>query len=494
MSDWISSSMRILEESPLGKDLGQFLKSEFEPAVGKYAQQLMSKGIAPPDAKSQAIKDLKTQYFGPSGENLVKAVRAIHQQKGLAAANHAADFLDVYFKDSQSYWRESVVKGKPKAGIPKVPINRSSFYKGEGQLNIAGKTITENQAKRIGRTAFLPLITIPHATQALLNSIATFTFKDTMSAAAEFIKDPKSARDFAMKSGALSHDLVYEYIDTLKGQSKLSKVLDPLRRAFNFERKWQIGFSAVIGKHVAEDAAQRLLSGDKRAEIELKILGLDPQTIRRQGGITLDNLEKAAYLAADKLMGFGSTLDIPYVWKNNATHRLATAYKDYGFREAKLIKDAFKNAKQGEGWKGVAKLTAAMSIMWPIVGEMNKAAESLVTLRNAWSDDDQKNAFLHNEYFDAIAHAGGFGIVYSAMRSASHNNLAGWVIGPYLGLPVDITQDIMNARIAQASKRVIRRFGLPGRAISNVIPQESKGRKSSGYGEYSSSQSYNKSY
>ena len=51
-----------------------------------------------------------------------------------------------------------------------------------------------------------------------------------------------------------------------------------------------------------------------------------------------------------------------------------------------------------------------------------------------------------SEYLDAMAHVAGFGMLYSTIRSAQRNALAGMVIGPLFNSTIDIVQDAANLR------------------------------------------------
>ena len=168
-------------------------------------------------------------------------------------------------------------------------------------------------------------------------------------------------------------------------------------------------------------------------------------------------------------MGFKSPLETPYKWDETPSLRIMNLYKHYGFRQAKLLKDTLVRAKEAEGLKGVAKITATLGTAFFAVGEMNKIVEETLRGRDPYSKDEEKNNLFGSEYLDGIAHAGGFGIMYSIMRSAKHNHLAGYFAGPVLSSTFDILQDIGNARGRSLARDVGRKFGLPGVFITNQI-------------------------
>jgi hypothetical protein len=352
----------------------------------------------------------------------------------------------------------------------------------------------ERAIKDAARTSFLPRVSIPHASQAPINSLAINGWVASAKAFAEFAKNPQAAFDFSEQSGAQSLEAMHEFINLTKGGSAFRTLVDPLRKVFGFERRWSIAFSAVSGKWAAIDAAKAYTNTQaKWAELQLKVLGLDPQAILQQGGrLALHDMEQAAYRSASEIMGFRSPLETPYGWESNGAARLATLYKHYGFRQAKLIKDAILRAKEAEGWTGVAKISATLGSTFFIAGEMIKAVEDMVSLKQPWNDDEQKGRPIQNEFIDGIAHAGGFGIIYSTMRSIRHNDLKGQIVGPIVGSVTQIIQDAVNMQGTALSRDILRRFGLPGTAASNVLLPKKKA--TGGYTPYKADKPSNKPY
>jgi len=331
--------------------------------------------------------------------------------------------------------------------------------------------------------AFLPRISIPHASQAPLNSLLVDGWKATSREFFEFAASPRKAYDLSLQAGAQSQELMHEFISQTQGTSKFRMLIDPLRKVFGLERKWGIAFSAVSGKWAAIDAASEYVARQSKwAELQLKVLGLDPKAILEQRGVlSPSDIEQAAFRSASEVMGLRSPLETPYKWERNWPMRVANLYKHYGFRQARLIKDTLLRAKEAEGWFGVAKVASTLGSTFFIAGEAIKAVEDMVSLRRPWNDEEQKDRFLGNEYLDGIAHAGGFGIIYSTLRGAKHNHLLGYLAGPVFSSATDIAQDAINLRGRALVRDIGRKFGLPGTAAVNLVLPPTKNKKQSSY-------------
>lgn len=472
---YLTSTENILEKSAVGKSVVEFLKNEFEPAVGKEAKALLGQPTGQPGvvhnaetawkAAKEKISDLS---FGRSKQGLIPLLQTAQRQAGPAHAAEVADAMNVYLHDATPYWRDAARKQG-------VQISRDTAYKFQGPI--------ERGFKAVSAPAFLPRISIPHASQAPLNSLLVDGWKATARAFADFATNPRAAYDLSLQAGAQSQELMHEFINATRGTSTFRLLVDPLRKVFNLERKWGIAFSAVSGKWAAIDAASEYATKQSKwAELQLKVLGLDPQAILEQGGVLRqDDIEQAAFRSASEVMGFRSPLETPYKWEFNWASRVANLYKHYGFRQARLIKESLVRAKAAEGWTGVAKITATLGSTFFIAGEAIKAVEDAISLKQPWSKDEEKDNFMGSEYLDGIAHAGGFGIIYSTLRGAKHNHLLGYLAGPVISSATDIAQDALNMRGRSLARDIGRKFGLPGTAAVNLVLPAKKKKEGSYY-------------
>lgn len=464
ISPWMRSTETIMEKTPIGKSLSEFLKNKYEPELFKTAKQYMSGGTNPDAAWQAARTDVTNLAFGRRRQAFIPFLKVAQSQGGPTAASELADTLNIYFHDDNPYWR---IRAKQQG----VQIGANANYKIQSKA--------ESTIKSIAAPMFLPRISIPHAAQAPLNSLIVDGTKATLKAFAEFASSPSAALKFSDQAGAQSLETLHEFLNATRGNSTFRNLIDPLRKVFNFERKWGIAFSAVSGKHAALDAAaDYFATQSKRSELQLKVLGLDPAAILKQGGnLSSLDIETAAFRAASEIMGFRSPLETPYKWEENPSARIAMIYKHYGFRQARLIKDALLRAKEAEGWGGVAKVASVIGSSFFIAGEAIKGTEDLLSGREPWNKDEEKNNLLGNEWIDGIAHAGGFGVMYSILRSAKHNHLGGYLMGPLVSSSVDIIQDTVNMRGRSLARDIGRKFGLPGTFIVNQALPPTKGKK-----------------
>jgi hypothetical protein len=479
--EWFRSAEAMVSKTEAGKLWASTIKNKVEPAVGQMHQQLLDTAVkagtmSPQEAVTQARKTVKEQVFGKNNIMMAPLLKAAENQGGTLAATHLADAHNVYWAEDSltgSAWRSKVRPSVKNPGGVDIPA--ASYY------STAGKS--EHAIKEISRTLNLPLISVPHAFQAPLNSLAVNGVRASMQAFAEFMHDSASAKLLATQSGAMSQELGYELQGATKGKTAFSLLLDPMKGAFSAERRYGIAFSAVSGKYAAMNAAENLVkggSGARAAELQLKVLGLDPAKILSSGGqLTQDEIERAAYRSASEIMGFRSPLETPVGWDSNGLARIASIYKQYGFRTMRLHQQVLQRAYQSEGLMGVAKKAALYATLFPIAGEMIKGAEGAATLRNPWSKEQQKGNLAHNEYIDAVAMAMGFNMIYSATRSSMYHNLANFVSGPVISTGTDLAQDVINMiqnpkhPVKPLSKDLLRRGGLPGRILApRVFPNK----------------------
>jgi hypothetical protein len=429
----------------------------------------------PKDAYNTAFKKVSDLSFGPNKAGFIPLLKAAQSQGGATHAAEVANGLSTYFRDPNPYWRIAARKQLQTVfGKGAVEIAASSPYReiGEG----------ETKVRRAAAPMFLPRISIPHATQAPLNSLMINGLADSFKAFADFARNPRDAYNLSLRAGAQSQELVHEFTNLTRGTTMFSRLADPLRKVFNFERKWGIAFSAVSGKHAAIDAAEDYArTQSNRSLLQLKVLGLDPQAVLQRGGrLTADEIETAAFRSASEIMGFRSPLETPMRWEQNAAMRFSTMYKHYGFRQAKLIKDSLVRAKAAEGWLGVAKTTSLLGTSFFAAGEMIKAAENIVSGRDPSEDYSDNLAF---EYLDGVAHAGGFGIIYSMVNAAKRNYLTSYLAGgPIIDSAANLIQDAVHLNGTAMTREVLRKFGLPGTFLSNmVLPPSHEKKKETPY-------------
>lgn len=447
--DALMSIGRTLEETETGKIVKDTLQNKLEPLFAKnlnHELSVLKQGSPKPtpdqilNAYSTAKDAAHNQVLGSKRQFVTASIESMYKERGITGAHQLANIFDVYLKDSGAAYKLQVRAVGKKAGIPELEhFKLGSGYSNEYQA-------AESWARKMMSPLLTARIAIPHFTQSL-NNLLTVGWKNTASAIADFAKDGRDGvYDFAMRSGALSTELHYEMLRTAQGTSKWTKIVDPMRKIFLFERKWQLTLAAVAGKHGALEAAEKFASStgsDEAAKIQLKMLGLDPQDILKQGGkLTDEQINTAAFRNAQETMFIRSPLQTPRLWQSNAGYRTAWMYKDYGFNQARLLKDSFKRAKASEGYLGVAKVAATIGTTFTLAGEFVKQAENIATLHMPFDPQTSKRDLFENEYLDALAHFGGFGIYYSMLRSATKSGLQNFMLGPLFSTGAEVGNEL----------------------------------------------------
>lgn len=484
------SMEHIASATEAGKLWVSTVKNDLEPLIGKTRQSLLSGGMPAEQAMSQAKQQVKEAAFGRRNQAMYGLLSAAEKQGGVVAAQHLADAHNIYWAEDGlkgSAWRGQVAKDvvdKQSGTMLRkgIPINTGSAYSGHTKL--------ETTLKDFSRTTQLPMVSIPHALQAPLNGLAVNGWRAGFAAAKEFMTDPASAKAFAMKAGAMSQEFAYEMLAAQKKTSTFSLLLDPMKKLFSMERRAGVAYSAVMGKHAAMEAADTFFKSggkDKAAEMQLKVLGQDVNSVmQNQGRLSNDDMERAAFRSASEVMGFRSPLETPMAWEKNAAFRIGATYKQYGYRTMRLHQQVLQRAYGDGGLIGVGHLlqkAATYGTVFFLGGELIKGAEGAITGQNAWDAEHQKRNLMHNEYLDALAAGMGFNLIYGATRSSTFHNLANFISGPIISTGTDLLQDSINlvqnagddkkrsSAARSLAKDVVRRTGLPGRiAYPHLFP------------------------
>lgn len=419
-------------------------------------------------------------FFGPNDRNLAAIVHTIKETKGRVSAGRAADFLDIFLHNTMpAAYRVEGLKHQP-------------AYKA---ANEAEKIIN-----KISSYIFTSRIAIPHATQ-WVNTILNSGLKASFEGAFSLIKDRKGAIDFVTSSGALDEELRREIeINIRGGDSILKKFIH--QPGFNFVRRQELIYSAVVGKHEALDAATEYLkSSSKDSATALSKLGINPNDVKIAGGLTPEMERTAAYYAANRDMYFRSPLNTPFKWSGTPAARIRTQYKPFAFNMQRMIVDTLKRdwergATPAAKVFNVSKTLAVLGTLFPVAGELISLAENQALGRQDnptetdtpftqhWKDN---HAFL-DQYINAIAHVSAFGMAYSMFRASARRMLGNFVLGPTESSVLDFAGDINKAIMGSTNKEgvtthdvrplardIVRKIPLVGPAAARqFIPSKKK--------------------
>lgn len=376
-------------------------------------------------------------FFGESDRNLAAIIQTIKETRGRVSATNAADFLDIFLHNTMpAAYRVEGLKHQP-------------AYKA---ANLAEKLVN-----KISSYIFTSRIAIPHATQ-WVNTILNSGLKNTFTSVFSMIKDRQVAVDFVTSSGALDEELRRELeIGIRGGESLFKKVIH--QPGFSWIRKQEIIFSAVTGKHEALDAAQKYLqTGSKDSATVLAKLGINPNDVKLNKGLTPEMERTAAYYAANRDMYFRSPLNTPFRWSGTPAARLRTQYKPFMFNMQRMVKDTLvrdwqRGATPFERVWNVTKTLAVIGTLFPVAGELIVLAENQVLGRQdnpletdtPFSDKWKHDHSFLDQYLNAIAHVSAFGMAYSMFRATKRRMLASFVLGPAESSTIDFAGDIGKA-------------------------------------------------
>jgi len=477
------ASKDVLAKTEAGKYYVNLMRTKVEPEIAKLTETLRGGGTPVHEVMGKARNDVKQAVFGKNDINFTGLLRAVEKQGGPSARDHLANFHDIYFKQEAPAWRQAVTSAKAKAAGTAIDVSRQSPYTAPG--------VRERTLKTVSQETQLGTIAIPHLAQAPLNAAVLGPVSKAISAAAEYMKDPASARAWATKVGAMAQENVYEQMRVLAKDkpgamgmlAKAQPVLDPLRGVFEWSRRMGIGYSSVWGRSVAEEAADKFFTSggqDKVSEMHLKMLlgdGAGAKVMSQRGKLLDADRELAAFRASSELMGYRSLLETPMSWDRNAAWRIGTMYKPYSYRTMQIHKDALVKSWQAGGMRQVAKQVAVYGTLFPVAGELIKIGENAVTLQNPHDEEHEKRNILHgsvpagvDDYLDAMGVAMTMGMLHSSITAATHRRLANFFIGPVPNAAVDLGEGLAAKHaFKQTSKSVLRRAGLPGRIANSLV-------------------------
>lgn len=391
-----------------------------------------------------------TKYLGKSKTRLAQAVSNVRaESKNPLVAKNIADMTSTFLREQG--WQD----WRKKAGI-----STPSPYHGveEG----------EHLVKNILNVGFLSKIVIPHFGQPLYTLLNTGA-KTWLEAFAAIAHDPQAAYKMAERTGALFEEQYRALQDMAAGKDTVwHKVIHmPL---FQKTREWQIVHAAIAGKYAAEDAFS---ASSKFADIQLKMLGIDPLAARARGYLTEDEKLTAGFKSADETFFIERGLKTPTMWEATATSRMLTLYKSFSFRAQKFLKDALKRSASDPA--EFAKRLVILGTVFPVVGEMVQGLYNISDAKSPFNRDNiakpTGNA-ITDEVINAYSHVGALGITYNLYRALMYGRTSDWLAGPAIALPVDVLtagRAIAKGKPKQAIKRLSRRIPIVGGAISSNI-------------------------
>lgn len=409
-------------------------------------------------------------FFGAQDQNLRAIVEGVYKTKGQVSADNVADFFDVYFKEtSQGAWR-----------------------KGTGVKAKSGYTGTQEAEKLLHRaTGYIMTsrIALPHATQ-IVNTVLNEGLLNTVASIRDRITSWPQLRDFVVSSGAMEEELHRVAEQAIRGDKSLFERLFH-QPGFNWIRARQVEITALAGRHQAIDAAQKFLQGDLRAGNTLQRLGIDTAELKRTGSLSPEMEKQAMYNAGNQAIFYRTPLNTPFQRESGPLSRLIFTYSHYHFNMFRTIKNAALNSYREGGIKGVAAFTAKLGILFPVAGALIQMAENGLYRRDIGEQDTQLTGGVVpalDMYFNALAHASAFGVLYSINRANKQQMITSMVTGPVVSLAINVGTDVAKAIIGTSTRTggtkhdwrpverdVLNRIPVIGPTLGGVlVPREEK--------------------
>lgn len=393
--------------------------------------------------------------FGPKNQLLHTVIDAMigpnTTDGSMAAYDHARNVTDAY------------LYGQLRMG--------KQFYSGQESVEQTLKGF--EGLTKLGRAV------IPHSVQSL-NTVLLTSVKSTLQGLSDTVTDWQGAKEFALRSGSLINESIKDWKADANGERPWMDLLFHYS-GFDAVRKFNIVLGANASKYYANDLADSLLNNaaDKEATTMLKVLGMEPTTVLRQGGLTPKDYLTIARRANEITNFIGQNpADLPIYWNKNATNRMMTLYKGFIWNDAKFLKDTFQQSIAAGKYQNFAYYT----ILFPVIGELIGDAEGLARGQMP-SEREKNNPILkipgmenHENaarYMDNLARLGHIGMFLSIVGALNRNNLAQWIGGPAVGDLVDVGTTAYSVGKEKSAKPLAEftgnRVPVVGPAIKNYI-------------------------
>lgn len=478
LSKGLHSSEGELLKSDGGKLIHDAFKDMF-PDLEKTAQGIhdthtnwykTGRITSPPDP-NKALEMAKTlvepRYLGRNKQVLTQGVELAGKRNAIHAKN-VADIASITLRETGTQaWRAKVNSA--------LDIKSASPYTSSSKL--------EQDVKKFMGLSMLGRVAIPHSMQSV-NTLLNEGFTAYAKAAHDMATDYQGAKKYATTVGALFDETLQEYRSQLTGKpSWISKMF--YMPGFSAVRKGGIIHAAVAGKYAAMDAAEDYAKTQSRAsELALKFHGIEPKDVLRQAGkLTQDQIDKAAYNSVNESF-FLRDMKTPWIWQQNPTNRLIFLYKNFQFREGKMLQNAISRGFKG-GPASFAKTIGILGTAFPIAGEIIGDMSSIATGHGLDRDKSIKHWTgnpVADRILDDMAHVAGFGIWYSIARSTGYKQLLQWAAGPVAGTADEAVEGLISAAHGNPkplARSVLRRVPVIGSALTNaLLPPEQKGKHS----------------
>ena len=388
-----------------------------------------------------AGRSAEADVIGPNGEYVDGLLSSIKDHEGRAAYDYAKQVVNVF------------------------------MHRGGLESAYVGHTATERNLASIMAATKLGLAVIGNATQGL-NNVLLAGLGPSVRGLREALVDWGSAKDFALRSGAIYGQSLMEMRHEL-GLRSWSLGEQVLRgTGFSAVEQFNRVFSSKVGEQMAIEASEMLARRplDSKAIETLRLLDLDPSAVLARG-LTQDDILIAAKRVSDLTQFRSTVLELPLAWRKRPEFRLLTLYKNYAFNQTKFIKDyVWTPATKGE-----LRPLIYFATLFPIAGEIVADVKSLARHGDLSKRPDTK--YAADRIVDNYLQLGSLGILADMMYAmSSSDDSAFWrfVGGPILSDVSDMKKVITGffddeEPFKQLGKQTTRRIPTVGPLISETL-------------------------
>lgn len=433
LTDFLTQSGQL----PTKADAEQFIGTMKGMTYGRKGAIIMHDmmGLQVPDEFLEKDPKVAFSMYGDA------AARYITKADNYGTDNRKLDFI-VNAIGTSDGWNAKVLASDY------LSDNEYGYYRGVRKF-YEGRSPVENTIKDMEGLMHLGSIGIPHSVQSLNTLLAT-DMGTMAKSLAEVTGDYKTATDFSLESGATITEALRNFKNSANGRGQDGLLGGALSTMFHYTgfdavRGFNLTLAAVAGKNYALKLGDQLLkdSTDKEANAGLKILGLEPSAILRQGGLSQQDIMFAARRNAEQTQFLKTPGDYPLYWNKNPAMRTLMLYKNYIFNEGKFIKDF--GFKQAYAAGKLPQNVTYMSLLFPVVGELIGDTEMLAKGENPNDRVQQDPVYqigkatghtpneLVTRYIDNLSRLGSIGVFMSMLGSFNHSSISSWIGGPVAG-------------------------------------------------------------
>lgn len=442
--------------------------------AGKTLQEISIQNLAQSRVLASA------QAFGPKMENVIPYIMKAYESGNPVSKNWADGVMNVLSNETHDTSSYMTYQGKVKASSVKTTIGRA--FTAENKLrNYTGQTpldmpdvsptysspgVLERRVQNVLRTVQLPFVALKHlSTYGNLSSIPAPTIVKSMLSMSD--KEFKNFLDTSNILAVTEHDMLHRDI-----QGRFGKVAEWTKSPtagsifynsihmplFDTLRRFQLTLSAAVGYHSAQDWAAQSLQGNKRALLELKEMGIDPnEVLKQEGKLSEDQLRKAMFHFTNNRFFTDKSIERSLLSNSNPWLRSATMYHTFVNAQQRFIRRELEKMLKAGDYKSIAQFAGTIGILFPAVAPFLKSLEvfgrtASIAQASQSAQDDYDSLMMNkgfgdaaSTYLDLLSHYGAFGVYTSYIAAAHGNRFAYALLGPTVGTATRLAEDTTNA-------------------------------------------------